>query len=167
MPITGTAIALGYNPKAFIAGPGANFGFYHTAFGPATEGVTCFAAANHKTSPALSEMYDLIYAGRPEDANDWWGHPYYWAALDMWKAGVEKIGKVDQQELKDVLATDRLNTVLGETWFTTFGGGGGLIAIECHPGEIGQWQNGVCEIVGGNITTAPYVYPKPAWPAGP
>ena len=42
MPVTGTAMALGYNPKAMIMGPGGNFGFYHTAFGPAVEGVTCF-----------------------------------------------------------------------------------------------------------------------------
>ncbi len=167
MPVTGTAIALGYNPKSFIAGPGANFGFYHTAFGPAVEGVTCFATANRKTSPALKDMYDTIYAGKPEDLNDWWGHPYYWAALDIWKAAVEKVGKVDQKALRDTLATEKLDTVLGPTWFTIFGGGGGMFAIECHPGEIGQWQNGLCEIVGGNITTAPLVYPKPAWPAPP
>jgi branched-chain amino acid transport system substrate-binding protein len=167
MPVTGTAIALNYNPKSMICGPGANFGFYHTAFGPAVEGVTCFATANRATSPALKNMYDTIYEGKPEDANDWWGHPCYWAALDIWKAAVEKVGKVDQGMLKDVLATEKLETVLGPTWFTTFGGGGGLMAKECHPGEIGQWQNGICEIVGGNSTTAPYIYPKPAWPSAP
>jgi branched-chain amino acid transport system substrate-binding protein len=167
MPITGTAMALNYNPKAFICGPGANFGFYHTAFGPAVEGVCNFATANRKTSPALAAMYDKVYTGKPEEANDWWGHPYYWAGLDIWKAAVEKVGKIDQDELKDVLATEKLDTVLGPTWYTTFGGGGALMAKECHPGEIGQWQNGIDEIVGGNITTAPFVYPKPAWPAPP
>jgi hypothetical protein len=167
MPVTGTAMALGYNPKAMIMGPGANFGFYHTAFGPATEGVTCFATANRKTSTAISEMYDKIYTGKPEELNDWWGHPLYWASLDVWKAAVEKVGKVDQKLLREVLATEKLDTVLGPTWFTMFGDGGGLMAKECHPGEIGQWQNGVCEIVGGGITTAPFVYPKPAWPAPP
>jgi len=167
MPVTGTAIALGYNPKAVIMGPGANFGFYHTAFGPAVDGVTCFATASRGTSPAIKDMYDKIYAGKPEDANDWWGHPLYWAALDIWKAAVEKVGRVDQKALRDTLATEKLDTVLGPTWFTIFGGGGGMMAKECHPGEIGQWQNGVCEIVGGKITTAPFVYPKPAWPAGP
>jgi len=165
MPVTGTAMALGYNPKAMILGPGANFGFYHTAFGPAVEGVTCFATANRKTSTALKDMYDKVYAGKPEDANDWWGHPYYWAALDIWKAAVEKVGSTDQKKLRDTLATTKLDTVLGPTWFTMFGEGGGLLAKECHPGEIGQWINGACEIVGGNITTASFVYPKPEWPA--
>ena len=176
LPITGTAIALGYNPKAFITGPGANFGFYHTAFGPAVEGVTCFAVANLKTSPALAEMYNTLYTGKPEDLNDWWGHPLYWASLDIWKAAVETVGSTDQDALREVLATTKLNTVLGETWFTMFGDGGGLMAYECHTGEIGQWQNGICEVVGYNgieqtlpnyKVTADYIYPKPPWPAGP
>jgi branched-chain amino acid transport system substrate-binding protein len=164
LPVTGTAIALDYNPKAFICGPGANFGFYHTTFGPAVEGVTCFAVANRETSPTLKELYDKLYTGKPEDIQDWWGHPFYWAALDIWKAAVEKAGTLDQKKIRDILATEKLDTVLGPTWFTMFGDGGGLMAKECHPGEIGQWQNGVVEIVGGNITTASFVYPKPPWP---
>jgi len=164
MPVTGTAIALGYNPKAFIAGPGANFGFYHTAFGPAVEGVTCFAVANRETSPAIKEMYDKLYTGKPEDIQDWWGHPLYWAALDIWKAAIEKAGNLDQDTIRDIIATTELDTVLGPTWFTMFGDGGGLMAYESHPGEIGQWINGKLEIIGGNITTAEFVYPKPAWP---
>jgi branched-chain amino acid transport system substrate-binding protein len=165
MPVTGTAIALGYNPKAFICGPGANFGFYHTTFGPAVEGVCCFATANDKTSPALKDMYDKLYTGQPEDIQDWWGHPYYWASLDIWKAALEKVGAIDQEALRDTIATTQLETVLGTTWFTMFGDGGGLLAKECHPGEIGQWINGKCEIVGGNDPTADFVYPKPPFPA--
>ncbi len=37
---TGQSIELGFNPKFFLTGPGANFGFYHDAFGPAVEGVS-------------------------------------------------------------------------------------------------------------------------------
>ena len=164
MPVTGTAIALGYNPKAFICGPGANFGFYHTAFGPAVEGVSCFAAFNRKSSPALAELADKLYTGKPEDIQDWWGHCFYWASLDIWKAAVEKAGTINQKAIRDIIATTKLDTVLGPTWFTMFGDGGGLMAKECHPGEIGQWQNGVVEIIGGNIITAPFVYPKPPFP---
>ena len=165
LPVTGTAMALGYNPKAFIGGPGANFGFYHTAFGPAAEGVCCFSTFARGQTPALDELADILYTGKPEDINDWWGHPYYWAALDIWKAAVEQAGAIDQKAVRDILATTTLDTVLGPTWFTMYGDGGGLMAKECHPGEIGQWLNGVCEVVGGNIPTADFVYPKPAWPA--
>jgi len=168
MPVTGTAIALNYNPKAMICGPGANFGFYHTAFGPMVDGVTAFTTYDRESSPALNELADILYNGKPEEIQDWWGHSLYWAALDFWKAAVEKAGTVDQDLVKDIIATEKLDTVLGPTWFTTFGGGGGLMAKECHWGEIGQWQNGVLRVVGPeNRATADYIYPKPAWPAPP
>jgi branched-chain amino acid transport system substrate-binding protein len=173
LPVTGTAIALGYNPKAFIGGPGANFGFYHTSFGPATEGVCCFTAFARGQTPELDELADILYTGKPEDINDWWGHPYYWATLDLWKSAIETAGTLDQEAVRNVLATSQLDTVLGQTWFTMFGDGGGILAKECHPGEIGQWQNGICEVVGyTGITddlpnykvTADFIYPKPPWP---
>jgi hypothetical protein len=128
------------------------------------EGVTTFASFNAKSSPALAELTHKLYDGKPEDINDWWGHCLYWASLDIWKAALEKAGTLDQKTIRDIIATTKLDTVLGPTWFTMFGDGGGLLAIECHPGEIGQWQNGAMEIVGGNITTADFVYPKPPWP---
>jgi branched-chain amino acid transport system substrate-binding protein len=169
LPVTGTAIALGYNPKCFIGGPGANFGFYHTAFGPAVNGVTCFAVANRKSSPTMAEMYDTLYTGKPEDANDWWGHPLYWGAWQYWKQAVEMAGNTDQDALRAIFASQHFDTVLGDTYFTIFGDGGGLMAKESHPGEIGQWQNEAMEIVGAGpwpngVTTADFVYPKPAWP---
>jgi branched-chain amino acid transport system substrate-binding protein len=169
LPVTGTAIGLGYNPKAFIGGPGAQFGFYHTAFGPAVEGVCGFATWNDKQTPALKELADILYTGKPEDIQDWWGHCLYWATADIWKAAVEQAGTLDQKAIRDVLATTKLDTVLGPTWFTMFGDGGGILAKECHPGEIGQWINGKFEVVGGGNwpatkLTADFIYPKPAWP---
>jgi branched-chain amino acid transport system substrate-binding protein len=174
LPLTGTMIALGYNPKAFVGGPGANFGFYHTAFGPAVEGVTFFATANRKTNPAMAAMYDTLYNGKPEDLNDWWGHPLYWGAYEYWKQAVEMSGSTDQDALRNIFATQHFETILGDTWFTTFGDGGGLMAKESHTGEVGQWQNEACEIVGYDgvldvlpnyVATSDFVYPKPAWPA--
>ncbi len=165
LPVTGTAMALNYNPKAMICGPGANFGFYHTAFGPAVEGVCCFATYARGQTPALDALADKLYNGKPEDINDWWGHPLYWASLDIWKAAIEKAGTLDQKKVRDIIATTKLDTVLGPTWFTMFGDGGGFLAKETHPGEIGQWIKGKCEVVGGNKPTASFVYPKPPWPA--
>jgi branched-chain amino acid transport system substrate-binding protein len=170
MPVTGTAIALGYNPKAMIMGPGGNFGFYHTAFGPAVEGVEAFICYARGCSPELAALADKLYAGKPEETNDWWGHPLYWGAWEYWKQAVEMVGSTDQAALRNVFATQHFTTVLGDTYFTVFGDGGGLMAKESHPGEIGQWQNGIFEVVGGGPwpntkLTAEFVYPKPAWPA--
>ena len=62
-----------------------------------------------------------------------------------------------------MLATEKFDTVLGKTWFEN-----GLLSKDCHMGEIGQWQNGVYEVVGPtDKATAEFMYPKPAWPAPP
>ncbi|TKJ30237.1 MAG: hypothetical protein CEE40_05600 [Chloroflexi bacterium B3_Chlor] len=162
MPATGTSIGLGYNPKAWVGGPGVNFGFYHTAFGPAVEGVMGFTCFARGSSPALDEMADILYEGKPEEMQDWWGHPFYWAALDMWKGAIEKAGTLDQKAIREILATEKVDTVLGPTWFEN-----GLLAKDAHAGEIGQWIDGVFEVVGPtDKATAEMVYPKPPFPTG-
>jgi ABC-type branched-subunit amino acid transport system substrate-binding protein len=150
-------IELGYNPKAVIFGPGANFGFYHTTFKAAVNGVMCWATWNRKMSPAFNDMANKLYpAGVPEEANDWWGHALYFGAMEFWKQAVEKAGSLDNKKVQQVMATSHFQTVLGDTFFTD-----GLMAKESHPGEVGQWQNEVVEIIGGNKTTASFIYPKP------
>lgn len=161
MPATGACIELGYNPKAWLGGPGVNFGFYHTAFGPMVEGVCGFTCFARGMTPELDELADILYTGKPEDINDWWGHPFYWAGLDMWKAAIEAAGTLDQKAIRDILTNEHLTTVLGDTWYEN-----GLLAVDCHKGEIGQWVNGVFESVGPEPwTTADLVYPKPAFGA--
>ena len=160
MPATGTSIELDYNPKAWIGGPGVNFGFYHTTFGPMVDGVMGFTCFNPKQSEAAAELADILYTGKPEEIQDWWGHPFYWAGLQIWKQAIEEAGTLDQDKIKEVITNGTFDTVLGKTWFDS-----GLLAKEAHTGEIGQWQNGVYEVVGPeDWATAPVVYPKPAWP---
>jgi branched-chain amino acid transport system substrate-binding protein len=161
MPATGTSMELNYNPKVWLGGPGVNFGFYHTTFGPATEGVMGWASFDRQSSTALNALADKLYKGKPEEINDWWGHPLYWAGLDMWKAAIEKAGTLDQKKIRDILAAERLTTVLGETWFEN-----GLLAKQTHPGEVGQWQGGVYKVIGPKDKAhSQIIYPKPAWPA--
>ena len=71
--------------------------------------------------------------------------------------------------IRDYIATHHFDTILGDTHYIMSGDGGGLMAKETHPGEIGQWQNGTVEIVGGGdwpgtILTSEWIYPKPPWP---
>ncbi|HEX7475612.1 MAG TPA: amino acid ABC transporter substrate-binding protein [Dehalococcoidales bacterium] len=160
LPITGQMIELGYNPKAVLFGPGGNFGFYHTTYKDAVQGVMCWASWNRKISPALNAMADELYTGLPEDVQDWWGQDLYYGAMEFWKQAVEKAGTLDNTKVQQVMATSHFQTVLGDTYFTN-----GLMAKESHPGEVGQWQNGIVEVVGGNQVTAPLIYPKPAWPS--
>ena len=161
MPATGTSMGMGYNPKAWVGGPGVNFGFFRAAFGPAAEGIIGFTSFSRESSSALNELADKLYEGKPEEVQDWWGHPLYWAGLDVWKAAIEQAGTLDQETIRDIIATETFDTVLGPTWFEN-----GLLAKDSHPGEIGQWQSDVYEVVGPqDKATAEIIYPKPAWPA--
>ena len=160
MPAVGTSMELNYNPKVWLGGPGVNFGFFHSTFGPATEGVMGWTTFDRDSSPALKALADKLYTGQPEDINDWWDMPLYWAGLDMWKAAIEKAGTLDQAKIRAILATQHLNTVLGDTWFSN-----GLLAKETHPGEVGQWINGVYHVIGPvGKAHVQWEYPKPAWP---
>jgi len=172
LPVTGEMMAIGFNPPAVIMGPGANFGWYGLSFGgdPAVvEGVSCFATANKDTSPAFAEHFTALeeLVGWPN--SDWWGTPLYAPIMDIWVQSIEATGTLDQDTIRDYIATHHFDTILGDTWFEMFGDGGGLMAKETHPGEIGQWQNGTMEIVGAGdwpnaVITADWLYPKPDWP---
>jgi hypothetical protein len=96
--------------------------------------------------------------------------------MQIWQAAVTAVGAqaddgnfiIDQTALKNKLASYNsagtgVTTVLGPTYYTMFGTGGGILAYQCHTGEIGQWQSGYVEIIGGNNVTSSIVYPKANW----
>lgn len=162
MPATVASIELGFNPKAWIGGPGVNFGFYQTTFGPAAEGIIGFTSFNPKQSETAQALADILYTDRPKDSQDLWGHPLYWAGLEVWKQAIERAGNLDQDRIRTIIANEHFDTVLGDTWFEN-----GLLSKDCHTGEIGQWLNGEYEVIGPtDAATAELVYPKPAWPTG-
>jgi len=173
LPVTGEMMAIGFNPPAVIMGPGCNFGFYGATFGPETvEGVSCFAAANSKTSPEFERHFSELEAMVGWPNLDWWGTPFYEPMTDIWEQSIEATGTLDQDTIRDYIANNHFDTILGDTYFEIVGGGGGLMAKETHPGEIGQWQGGIVEIVGGGdwpavVLTSEWIYPKPPWPAPP
>jgi branched-chain amino acid transport system substrate-binding protein len=158
---TGTAQAIGYNPKAFLLGPGGNFEVYKKIFGAETiEGVIGEGAWNCKSSPAAKEFCDKYTARYDVNTLDWWGHLFYWAGLQFFERAIEKAGTLNQKKIRDIMATEKFDTVLGTTWFHNQ-----LLAVECHPGQIGQWQKGVFEVIGPeDKATAKPIYPKPKWP---
>ena len=54
------------------------------------------------------------------------------------------------------------NTVLGDTWFEN-----NLIAADCFMGNVGQWQNGIFEVIDRSAkATSDPIVPKSEWPKG-
>ena len=166
----GTAMGMGINFDAILTGVGGCFNAFPLAvFSPEiVEGVMFEGAWNTKSSPEAAAFYEQFSAIYPEAIADWWGHTLYWGALEFFEQAIVEAGTLDQSVIREVMATHTFDTVLGPTWFDQFGDGGCLLAVECHLGEIGQWQNGYPEVIDpGENRTADPIYPKPDWPAAP
>jgi len=144
----GYAIENGINFKGIVTGPAACYEGWYLTFGLNSVGVCGYGAWNEYSSTALSDfaagMIDY-YEGRA--IMDWWGGHYYYAGLEMLEKAIEEAGSLKPLEVRDVLASEKLDTILGETWYTTYdgtfpiGASGGLLAIASHVGEVGQWQH--------------------------
>lgn len=116
-----------------------------------------WGAWNERSTPESQELIDKIGI----DNVDWWGHNLYWAGMQMLEKSIEKAGTLDQSVVRDVMATETFDTVLGPTYYDE----NRMLAAECHTGEVGQWQNGKFEVIGPkNKATAEPIYPKPPWP---
>jgi hypothetical protein len=178
--LTQACIDNDFNPPAILFGLGANYNEYPVTFGSSADGIMSFIVADNHTSPAVSNMYaelaaqievawddpclpcqqGLLVTGW--DRLDYWGMPCYVAGLQLWKDAVEQAGNLSSVAVRSALASLNTTTVLGtNTWYTVFGGGlgGGILAYETHPGEIGQWLSGEFRTVGGNDPTASFAYP--------
>jgi ABC-type branched-subunit amino acid transport system substrate-binding protein len=147
--VMGYAMAYNIDFKGIVTGPGACYEqWYDTYFGPYVEGTCGYGAWNEYSSPELREFTEgMIDFLGSRSAMDWWGGAYYYVGLDMLEKAIVEAGSLDPVEVRDVLASTKLDTILGETYYTTYdgtwplGSSGGLLALACHPGEIGQWQH--------------------------
>jgi hypothetical protein len=153
MSVVGYAAATGKNFKGIVTGPAACYeGFYSPTatptpgFGPLAIGVCGFGAWNEYSSDALKEFAAGIIAYHGRNIMDWWGGAEYYVGLDMLGKAIAAADEYTALAVRDVMASQKLTTILGETYYTKYdgtwpiGSSGGLLAIACHPGEVGQWQ---------------------------
>lgn len=160
MLLTGQSIELGINFNAlFITVTPFSPNLYRDTFGKdVVEGVMGGGAWNAKTSPGAKEFVDKFVA-RFGMEPDYWGGLYYWSSLQHFQQAIEQAGTLDQKKIRDIMAKKKFNTALGPFWYDKDR------YFVNHPGEIGQWQKGVFEVIDpGKKRTAPPLYPKPAWP---
>jgi branched-chain amino acid transport system substrate-binding protein len=163
-----TAMALDYSPKALLIGPGCNFGFFPLTFGAALEGVCGEGAWNAKSNSQTAAFAARIepLVGGPANM-DWWGADVYYSTLQYLEQAITKAGTLDTNAILEVYKTSHFPTLIGDFYWDILGNGqgGGLLPESCYLGQIGQWQNGIFEVVDiGKNNTAPFMYPKPAWP---
>ena len=159
--ITSQLQELGINFKSVLFGPGANFEAYRKSFGDKViEGVMGEGAWNEKSSKAAKDFVQKYLTRYPRETLDWWGHLVYYGGLQVLQQAIERAGTLNQKKIRDIIATGKFNTVLGKTYFKNQ-----LLAKDCYAGQIGQWQNGIFEVIDpGKKRTAKPEYPKPDWP---
>jgi len=159
MLITGQAIELGINFKVFALSVGPAFTFYRNAFGANTvEGIIGGGAWNSKSSPGAKWFAEHYKEVTGEEMGNYWGSIYFYSAMQHFKQSVEKAGTLDQKKIRDIMAKETFDTALGPYWYDKR-----QLSVN-HPGEIGQWQKGVFEVIDpGEKRTAPPIV-KPVWP---
>jgi len=160
----GQAMAIGYNPDVFLVGPGVSFDVVKQIFGEeAVEGLMGWGGWNEKSSEKAAEFarkFKEKWKDNPEISMDWWGHLPYYVGLEVLAQAIERAGTLDNAKVRDIIATEKFDTMMGEVYFVD-----NMIAGECYLGNIGQWQNGIFEVIDvGEKRTADPIVPKPAWP---
>ena len=161
MLATGQAIGLGMNFRVFGFTVGPAFTFFRDAFGPAAEGAIGGGAWNEKTSPGAKEFSEHFKEVTGQPMGNYWGALYWYSALQHFQQSIEKAGTLDQKKIRDIMATEKFDTALGQFWYDER-----RIFVN-HPGEWGQWQKGLFEVIdpGAKRTAAPIM--KPEWPKKP
>lgn len=149
------SIALGYNPKAIVLGPGGYSPTLRDQFvgngGVALNGVLGEGAWSPKQSAGAKAFYDEFVAKMKEENIDYWGSLFYWGGLQFFKQAIEKAGTLNQEAIRQVMATSKFDTALGPTWFDQIGANGGcLLAVESHPGRLasGRWISRLTRLCG-------------------
>jgi len=152
--------ALGYNPKFFQNGVGTQFTSYRDAFGaPGVDGVCGNWALTPKMPyPGAKEFFEGYKKMFNEEAA-MGGEPAAYASLQILEQAIKKVGDLDRAKIRDVIAKDTFDTIIGPMRFEKG------VNVQ-WPGDIGQWQKGVYEVVmPKQFRTAAPIYPKPNWPA--
>ncbi len=156
--LTKQMMALNFNPKLLFLGVGVHFPDFRDSFGvQKVEGIMGVGAWNPKVkAPGAREFFDA-YTKKWGKEPPRWGEASSYASLQILETAIQKTGTLDQKKLRDVIANDTFETVIGKVKFVDG-------TNPDFPGDVGQWQKGEYEIVSPkNKRTAQPIYPKPNW----
>ncbi|MCL1895742.1 MAG: ABC transporter substrate-binding protein [Clostridiales bacterium] len=187
-PVMATSVALEYNPKAYLVGPGGGYDYIGLAAlgdptNMAVDGMMAWGAWSEKSSPAAAELSNMfkdywIEKGqfwKDADGNltggevyqDWWGNLGYWSVIQVYQQAVENAGEltdsgqINQATLVEYIKGASFDTVLNPNLRFN----NNRLDDEMYAGNITQWQGGKAEVIDADDRrTADPIYPKPAWP---
>ena len=158
--LSGTAIALGYNPPAFYTAVGTAFSIYRDVIlNDNVDGVLGVGGVN-ADDPKFKEYAKrhLEVAGQPPD---YWASPVTYASLEILQQAIERVGKIDREAIIKEIQTGTFNTVAGTITFDR--------NVNTNVWWAGQWQNGEFHGLAPSTMAGAKepVAPKPAWKPAP
>ena len=150
---------LNYNPKAFLGGPGCSTQAIFDIWKGAADQIIFEGAWTYEQNADVKAYYDKLaaFVGGPANV-DFWGALIYKAQLDFFGQAIEKAGTLDQAKVAEVMRTEHFKTLMSDDTFFT----NQILDGSCYAGQIGQWQNGVPQVidVGAKRTAASPCYPE-------
>jgi ABC-type branched-subunit amino acid transport system substrate-binding protein len=158
-----TLMQQNYNPKAFVGGPGCSTQAIFDIWKGAADGIWFEGAWTYEQNPDVKAYYDKLsaFVGGPANV-DFWGPLIYRAELEFFQQAIQQAATLDQAKVAEVMRTAHFKTIMSDDTFFT----NQLLDVSCYAGQIGQWQNGVAQVIDvGDKRTAAPIYPKPPWPA--
>jgi branched-chain amino acid transport system substrate-binding protein len=156
--LTGTSIALGYNPPAFYTAVGTAFPIYRDQlFHDNVDGVLGVGGVN-ADDPKFKE-----YAKRHLEVTgqlpDYWASPITFASLQILQQAIERVGKIDNAAIIKEIQTGSFDTVAGTIKFDK--------NVNTGAWWAGQWQGGEFRGLAPSTLAGAVepVAPKPGWKA--
>jgi len=154
---------LNINPKAFLGGPGCSTQAIYDIWGGGADQIFFEGAWTYEQSPEVKAYYDKLsaFVGGPANV-DFWGALIYKAQLDFFGQAISEAGTLDNDVVAEVCRNAHYKTLMSDDTFFV----NQLLDNSCYAGQIGQWQNGVPQVIDpGEKRTADPIYPKQPWPA--
>ena len=139
--VTEQAKSMKLNPKLLYVCVGGAFPDYRDKFGSETvEGVMALGAWNPKVPYPDAKGYAERYRKRWGKESDGWASPASYAVGQILEQAIEKVGGLDRKKIRDCLASETFQTIIGPVKFE------GMFSTMAT-GSIGQWQKGEFEVV--------------------
>lgn len=155
--MTDQMAAIGLNPKLFFSSVGIAYPSYRDKYGAAgVEGIMGTGCWNPLLSPAAKAWHDR-YTKRWGVEPDRWGTAGGYSTCQVLERAIEIAGTLDPTKVRDVIAKETFDTVLGRIKYEN------QFAIG-WPGHVGQWQKGEFLVVDKTNRQGKPIYPKPEWP---
>lgn len=157
----GTMIQLNYSPKMVLWGPTGASQWFYDSFKGALEGCMFEGAWSVHSTPAAKDYYDKLAAFVGAPNVDFWGGLIYRGQLEAMQQSIEQAGTLDNTKVAEVLRKGHFKTTMTDDFFFD---ANQILNVASYPGQIGQWQKGLAEVVDpGKVRTAAPIYPKLGW----